>query len=883
MTEQHPKDTVFNGAFAEIINDLTQIKSNLQSKVSKSDGGGLPAPMPMFPPPILASGGSGMTAGSVAARIGTAAAGGILGMMPAAADAVDMQQALFQASLATGRHMGAGDFDRLSRMSQNILGDYQSSVGSAQRSAAILSNMGFNPYGAAGQNMLGQVGAMSLTTGLDNEQVSGILGSQSTNPVMTNRLRMLGFESFDSKGNPKDVASIADHLVKTVYGANPSADQIQMGLRPGGAMDLMLQSYIPDPGMQMLIKDAIFKRTANKGRYAANDAKTMKSLGFDNGNLNVRAAGLRYSSSESRKGNAFRNSLVNGYSAGLNLGAGMNDAFTSLAENAGILSDALQGLATVLSAYEGFTSTGPGSAVVGSVGALLKANGGYIDAVDVFDAIGAQKYVTGGEIVSLARKYVGKVPYIDSSTLPGGQQSASPQNGWDCATFTWWVLKQFGINAPDYTGDYEADTKPKQIPHGQEQPGDFILYRNGAHHIAIFAGGNTIIHAANSREDTVEQNTAFTGWYGPHYTKSIRYWDGGSQGVPNTPVPGDSTGAATTGGTTGSTGTTSQTPGTKPANNNAGSTGTSTLGTSSPAFLGVSVSVGLSGISAKAQSILQVITNSAPWASLGHVRNDDKPPAPSPAGVNSTSSGTTATGDGSGTYSGPSGKGPKWLKDFIKAHNVSEDVAKILWTIGMRETGGDPSEVYNPSGRVLDPKDSGAPHYDVGLYQVNNVHLDGIRAMFGASADMYTMKDPEKNWQFMKKLSNNFTKWTDWGISGITPTGFTHDFSGWGDSWQSGTKNYNTTVNNDAEWFSKYNQYSKGAWRIEDDQIAKIHENEMVLPAEVAEEVRHEWGHHQTDMTVHVAIGEASSKQAVRFAQVLKTELESKELTVAYG
>jgi hypothetical protein len=307
------------------------------------------------------------------------------------------------------------------------------------------------------------------------------------------------------------------------------------------------------------------------------------------------------------------------------------------------------------------------------------------------------------------------------------------------------------------------------------------------------------------------------------------------------------------------------------------------VGVSMPSFTGVSISLGVSGLSAKYQSVLSSISGGASFADLSGFNNSNGTPAPTSTAT-TTPSGTTATGDGSGTYSGPTGKGPKWLKNFIKAHNVSEDVAKILWTVGMRETGGDPSEVYNPGGRNLDAAalvDSGSPHFDVGLWQTNNVHIGDIKAMFGASADMFTMKDPEKNFQMTKKLSNNFTKWTDWGITGVTSTGFTHDFAGWGDTWQPGTDNYNTTVQNDAEWFGKYNQYSKGAWRIDDDQIAKIHENEMVLPADFADEVRHEYDHQNVDMTFNIVIGQASNDQAIRFAQRMKMVLETQ--TVAAG
>jgi hypothetical protein len=51
-----------------------------------------------------------------------------------------------------------------------------------------------------------------------------------------------------------------------------------------------------------------------------------------------------------------------------------------------------------------------------------------------------------------------------------------------------------------------------------------------------------------------------------------------------------------------------------------------------------------------------------------------------------------------------------------------------------------------------------------------------------------------------------------------------------------------------------------------------------VLPPEFAEEVRHEYGHYDPAMTFNIVIGQASNDQAIRFAQRMKTVLETEHM-----
>lgn len=864
-----PKD-VFNGHISDLIKSLRSTEQELRFRRTESS---LPEAIPAPSYPSSGGSGGGVTAGSAAVRVGTAVIGGVAGFMPETSGAVDMQQSLFQASYAAGGHISANDFDRLSRMSQDALGNYQTSVGSAQRSAAILSQFGYDPYSRDGRRMMGQIGAMSMTTGMDNEQVAGIVGSQSTNPVMTNRLRMLGFEMFDSSGNPKDVSSIADHLVKTVWGnSNPNREQIQRGLRPGGAMDLMLQSYIPDPGMQMLVKDAIIKRTMNGGKYAANDAATMEKIGLNNNFLNPRITNMRYLSTESRKTNAFRNSMVTGYNYGTDVASSMNEMFTQLATSAGVLSTAVQTLAGVLGGLEGFGGTGPGGAILGALSAVKPimplpfADGGVVAVAEMLAEAGVPRFVTGGQVADEGLRHIG-VPYVGNLG-----HDASPTRGWDCATFAWWVFHHFGKEIPDYTYDMMSDPKAKTVQHGQEQRGDLIMYMSGTwngkavHHVAIYTGGGNMVHAANPSSGT-KTGRAWDSWGSEHYTKSLRYWDGAASNVGLSPPGGsnDNSGG-TTGGSNSSAGTVSSQP--SGTTNNAG-TEAHKLGASSPSFVGVSLSVGLTGISGKLQSVLSAINGTAPWANLTGAPQRSKPQNSTTTTPDSSTSGTTSVPDTNYTGGGGGTKFAKWLFDKgLRGRTLEE-----MWVIGMRESGGDPTNEWGGA---------------VGLFQIQDVHFDAIKRKYGWSPE--DLKDPDKNFEVTRWLSDNWTNLRPWMVNAST---FDLDFTDYGGSREYALKRYSwmsTSIHDfetiKSEYKSAFHQagipgYSKGVWRIEDDQIAKIHQNEMVLPSDVAEEVRHEYGHHDTRMTFNIVIGEASNEQAKRFAQRMKTVLDMTSSAVA--
>lgn len=122
--------------------------------------------------------------------------------------------------------------------------------------------------------------------------------------------------------------------------------------------------------------------------------------------------------------------------------------------------------------------------------------------------------------------------------------------------------------------------------------------------------------------------------------------------------------------------------------------------------------------------------------------------------------------------------GPDWLRAFLRDHGITEPAARILWTLGMRESGGTPDLIASGVTQHLtldqiDPNSS-AQRYDVGLWQINSSHLQEVKRALGPTANMATLLNPDANLAYVRHLSRDFTDWTPWGLK---PDGYTFDWS----------------------------------------------------------------------------------------------------------
>lgn len=222
-----------------------------------------------------------------------------------------------------------------------------------------------------------------------------------------------------------------------------------------------------------------------------------------------------------------------------------------------------------------------------------------------------------------------------------------------------------------------------------------------------------------------------------------------------------------------------------------------------------------------------------------------------------------------------SGSGPEWLYKYLVSKGLRGNTLHKAWVIGMRESSGNPKlqskDKYGGSWTSAGP-----PHYDVGLFQINNRHLPTVQKRYGG--DMRQMLDLEKNYDMTTHMSNNWNNLLAWALES---DGQTFNWSMYNPypSWAGASM-----ANHKRLWgeYDKYNtqNYSEGAYRTHEG-MAKIHEGEMVLPANVAERFREMMremggprGGHRGDVNITLHIDKASDAEAERFARRVKKLLE---------
>jgi cell wall-associated NlpC family hydrolase len=97
--------------------------------------------------------------------------------------------------------------------------------------------------------------------------------------------------------------------------------------------------------------------------------------------------------------------------------------------------------------------------------------------------------IDGQTIVSTAKRYIG-VPYVLGGTTP---------RAFDCSGFVQYVFAQHGIAMPR-TAHEQAAIGEAPSPGDTLQAGDLLFFYGGqgAQHIAMYVGGDTIIHASST-------------------------------------------------------------------------------------------------------------------------------------------------------------------------------------------------------------------------------------------------------------------------------------------------------------------------------------------------------------------------------------------------
>jgi cell wall-associated NlpC family hydrolase len=121
--------------------------------------------------------------------------------------------------------------------------------------------------------------------------------------------------------------------------------------------------------------------------------------------------------------------------------------------------------------------------------------------------------VNGSQVANLASQYVGRVPYIPSHLIRNKGKSPGPENGWDCSTFVQWVYGQFGVKTPGYSDNFLGFGNP--VNKENLQPGDILVWNTmsdrTAGHVSIYAGNGEHVHAANKDAGTIKGK--ISDWY----------------------------------------------------------------------------------------------------------------------------------------------------------------------------------------------------------------------------------------------------------------------------------------------------------------------------------------------------------------------------------
>ncbi|MDO5132165.1 MAG: SH3 domain-containing C40 family peptidase [Eubacteriales bacterium] len=121
-------------------------------------------------------------------------------------------------------------------------------------------------------------------------------------------------------------------------------------------------------------------------------------------------------------------------------------------------------------------------------------SGEEVQSADEFDS---RARSAGQAVADLAVQYVG-LPYV------WGSESLT--SGADCSGFTRAIYEQFGVDLYHYDLSQREQGYPVASL-DEALPGDLVFYEG---HVAIYIGDGKIVHAANSKDDTIISNADYS-------------------------------------------------------------------------------------------------------------------------------------------------------------------------------------------------------------------------------------------------------------------------------------------------------------------------------------------------------------------------------------
>ena len=163
----------------------------------------------------------------------------------------------------------------------------------------------------------------------------------------------------------------------------------------------------------------------------------------------------------------------------------------------------------------------------------LSAQARQTPAVKAMRTMEVRAPVHGEDVVRTAKRYLG-VRYVLGGTTP---------RAFDCSGFVRWIFAQHGVRMPR-TAKEQAAVGNAPLP-GDLQPGDLLFFfgGRGAQHIAVYVGGDTIIHASSTGKrvklDRFGGTRARPTWFGRRLIAVRRVLP--AEGVVELPVSANAT------------------------------------------------------------------------------------------------------------------------------------------------------------------------------------------------------------------------------------------------------------------------------------------------------------------------------------------------------
>ena len=255
-----------------------------------------------------------------------------------------------------------------------------------------------------------------------------------------------------------------------------------------------VQTFVGSAGLGMGRGGAPMVGPMTKGQaFAANASKAGK-LGM--GAIALQGGNMLYQSTLGKGASQRTRDLVG---AGTSIG--------SMALTGAALGSVVPGLGTGVGA-----AIGAGLGLITNLDTIFGGSGNGYGAGPSEGASGQPNVQAGLSAVAVASTQIG-IPYSwGGGSIQGptrGMNQGSDTVGFDCSSLVVFVMSRLGISMPRTAR--EQQKVGQQINPKDAQPGDLLFWGNPAHHVGIYAGNGTMIHAPSTGKNIERKGVNLDG------------------------------------------------------------------------------------------------------------------------------------------------------------------------------------------------------------------------------------------------------------------------------------------------------------------------------------------------------------------------------------